>query len=355
MPPIETTRAAMSPGELAELMRAFNEVTARLEATHDQLRAEVERLTRELSKANEELERSRRLAALGEMAAGISHEVRNPVASIRLFARILIEDLGDRPAERETAAKIERAARTLDAIVGDVLTFARELRVQQTAVRAGELFDAAVECCRSLRGFEGVKVERRAGQTELWADPTLAQQAVTNIVRNAYEALLESGSTPARIVLAAEEVVAPGGGAGQVAISVSDTGPGIPEEALQRIFNPFFTTRASGTGLGLSIVHRIVEAHGGRVSVRNNGDMPPAGRAGVGPNAELACFHPPVGRKTEEMGKAGGRPIAGAPRNRGATVELVFPSGPEGSRGLQGPGVVTVGEGRRGLPRKEAR
>src|SRR5262249_42196179 len=130
----QVTRSALpagqvTPAELAELMATFNEVTGRLQGTHESLKREVVRLQGELRDANEQLQRSRRLAALGEMAAGIAHEVRNPLGSIRLYARMLEHDLVDRPQERSVATKIAAAVHGLDGVVGDVLSFAREARV----------------------------------------------------------------------------------------------------------------------------------------------------------------------------------------------------------------------------------
>jgi signal transduction histidine kinase len=144
-------QSPMSPRELGELLAAFNEVTSRLQATHEQLNAEVIRLRTELVEANHQLERSRRLAALGEMAAGIAHEVRNPLGSIRLYAKMLDEDLVDRPAQRETVRKIAGAARGLDQIVGDMLSFAREFRVRVDACDASDLFDQALARVLSRR------------------------------------------------------------------------------------------------------------------------------------------------------------------------------------------------------------
>ena len=103
------TQNAVGPSDLAELMSAFNDVTSRLHATHETLNREVARLRAELEEANEQLQRGRRLAALGEMAAGIAHEVRNPLGSIGLYARLLEQDLGDRPAQKEIASKIASA------------------------------------------------------------------------------------------------------------------------------------------------------------------------------------------------------------------------------------------------------
>lgn len=265
----------VSPGQLAELIGAFNDVTARLQATHEQLHAEVTRLTGELRQANERLERSRRLAALGEMAAGIAHEVRNPLGSIRLYARLLDEDLRDRPPERETVGKIDRAAKGLALIVDDLLTFAREFKIKREAAPAAELLAAAVEVCREDRvpGLESVRIVQRRtaeapeGQILVDVDRGLLVRALVNVVRNAVEAMVESGSARRELEL---DVAVRDGDPRSCVMTIDDTGPGVPEDVIARMFNPFFTTRETGTGLGLAIVHRIVEGHGGQVSVRES-------------------------------------------------------------------------------------
>ncbi|GMV24965.1 MAG: hypothetical protein AMXMBFR58_09960 [Phycisphaerae bacterium] len=267
--------ARVTPADLAELMGAFNDVTVRLQATHQQLHAEVARLNAELRSANEQIERSRRLAALGEMAAGIAHEVRNPLGSIRLYSRMLVEDLTDRPAERQTVEKIDRAAVGLAAIVEDLLTFAREFKIRRSVVEADELFECAVQACREdlPGGLDAVTLAVDVpGAVALEVDRGLVVRALVNLIRNAVQAMGEAGSTRRRITLAAAA-----DGPGAASLVVRDTGPGIPTEVAARMFNPFFTTRQTGTGLGLAIVHRIVEAHGGSVSVRNA----PAGGAEV--------------------------------------------------------------------------
>lgn len=285
--------AELSARDLAELMAAFNEVTAKLHESHERLQGEVARLHGELQAANAQLERSRRLAALGEMAAGISHEVRNPLGSIRLYARMLEEDLRDRPTEREVAGKIQRAATALDGIVGDVLSFAREFRPDRGRLVAREVFERAVEACdpRSNVAWRGIEVVLGGDLGLVFeGDAGLVQQALVNVVRNAMEAIVEGGPT-GRVTLAASWE------ADGVVLAVRDTGPGVTPEVVSRMFNPFFTTRGTGTGLGLAIVHRIVDAHGGVVRVRNNSE-----RAGGGA--------------------------------RGASVELVFPRGGGAERGL---------------------
>lgn len=267
---------AVSPADLAELIGAFTEVTSRLEATHATLRGEVARLEAELREANEQLRRSERLAALGEMAAGIAHEVRNPLGSIRLYAEILSQDLQDRPEERTVADKIGAAVRGLDAIVGDVLAFARPTCARVEPLDAGSVFDDALDVSRASLEQARVEVERQdrgRPPVRFEGDPGLLRQALVNILRNAADAVESSGG-PGRVVLLAQRrrvrVGEKGSARTMASLVVRDSGPGVPEDVIGRMFNPFVTTRAAGTGLGLAIVHRIADAHGGRVSVRNH-------------------------------------------------------------------------------------
>jgi len=286
--PTTTPRGAgqsISPHELADLVRSFTEITAKLEASHDRLRGEVARLTSELSEANQQLERSRRLAALGEMAAGIAHEVRNPLGSIRLYAAILMKDLPE--AERKIAAKIDGAARDLDGVVGDVLTFAKEIRLRHEEVDARLLCERAIESAGPVAAGVEVHLDVPDG-IGLWIDESLARQALVNLVRNACEAVKDQPALRRRVVIGARRDtirLEEGKPARAVAvIRVEDRGAGVSEEVRARMFNPFFTTRAAGTGLGLSIVHRIVDAHGGVVSIRN---IVSEGGAVLGAAAEL--------------------------------------------------------------------
>lgn len=262
---------SLSQADLSQLFAAFNDVTVKLQDTHERLTGEVARLQGELRRANDELERSRRLAALGEMAAGIAHEIRNPLGSIGLYAEMLESDLPRGP-EHEVAAKIVRAVHGLDAVVNDVLTFSREMRLAPVEQSSEEAFTGALESCCDVLGTCAVRVE---GDEQVHADPNLLQQALVNLIRNAADAVhsRQLGRDERVISLLARRAMTAEGDPA-VALSVSDSGPGIPDELRERMFNPFFTTRAAGTGLGLAIVHRIVDAHGGTVHVRNR---PPAG------------------------------------------------------------------------------
>lgn len=303
---------ALTPQDLGELLTAFNDVTGKLQRSHEKLHAEVGRLTRDLADANAQIERSRRLAALGEMAAGIAHEVRNPLGSIRLYARMLEQDLAPESEPQGVARKIARSVTVIEQIVGDVLSFAREHRVQRNATDLADVVERSIEACAPTAHPEWKKIAIRRewsgdGPT-IEADAGLLQQALVNVIRNALEAMEEaaslagaSGSSmadargprmPVERMHALTISIEPrrevsGRPVDAVAVIVRDSGPGVTPEIVSRMFNPFFTTRGAGTGLGLSIVHRIVDAHGGSVRVRNNRDWPGASPDAPGASVEL--------------------------------------------------------------------
>lgn len=277
----------LTPGDLAELMGSFNEVTSRLEATHAVLRGEVSRLTEELRQANQRLRRSERLAELGEMAAGIAHEIRNPIGSISLYSEMLVEDLSrdGHDEQTRTAQKIGSSVRRLDAIVRDVLDFARDLRVRPEPVDTSDLIEAVRHSPRlGCEPVEAGTTRVEPGAEAVLCDRSLGTQALLNVVENARQATTLTGETPDAVELFASPCTlrtGPGERVAGVSLGVRDRGPGVDEGVLARMFNPFFTTRETGTGLGLAIVHRIVDAHGGEVVVRNNRDLPGAGPQGA--------------------------------------------------------------------------
>ena len=290
------TMSTMTPlgiEDLRQLMRSVNETTERLQHTHTALQQQVANLQSELAEANAQLRRSRSLAALGEMAAGIAHEVRNPLASIGLYAQMLTEDLADRPDGARLATQITGAVDRIDTIVRDVLRFARDTTLQPQPVAAATLIDQALESCRSSLTGTDIAVVREGDPVRLEVDTTLMAQALANVIRNAAEAMGGSRcDTPVIVISTRRERrrLPAGGRAEHVVIGVRDCGGGISPEVLERMFNPFFTTRRTGTGLGLAIVHRIVEAHGGHVVVSNS-------REG-GAKVEL-CLPPSKPRSTQ--------------------------------------------------------
>ena len=278
-PPVHAvpSLAGDTPGrdELRDLMEMVNETARRLHDTHAALQTEVVRLKGELAEANSQLKRSRSLAALGEMAAGIAHEVRNPLASIELYAQMLEEDLCDLPEPRGLCVKIRRAVAGLDGIVRDVLLFARETRVRAEPVDLRDLIEAVCAQCEGIVTRHEVLVQTSMHPDvpdTVIADPGLLVQACANVMRNAVEAMVEARTAAPRLELYVDVRrmrLPEGGRRRRVVIAIRDHGPGVPDTVVERMFNPFFTTRATGTGLGLAIVHRIIDAHGGHIAVSN--------------------------------------------------------------------------------------
>ncbi len=273
---------SLSPNELAELVSDFNLATDRLQATHEALREEVLRLRSELSVAKRRLRRARQLAQLGEVAAGIAHEVRNPLGSMKLYAGALIEDLADRPELRAIAERIDGAVDSIDAIVCDVLTLAREREASCDGHTVGSLVERATLACADVLARTGTRVvvDESARGASVWCDRAMVEQALANLVRNAAEIMDESGTArderEVRVGAAGRSLRdADGAARAVVVLRVRDNGPGIDPDAIERAFNPFYTTRDTGTGLGLAIVHRIVDAHRGRVDIWNNRDRDP--------------------------------------------------------------------------------
>jgi signal transduction histidine kinase len=264
--------------DLAQMIAAYNEVTENLRRSHEALQAEVVRLQSRLASADAQLQRSKRLAALGEMAAGIAHEVRNPLAAIGLYAAMISEDVAPlaaiAPPLAEAAGntrKIVEAVRGLDAIVNDVLSFARDISPRKASRPARAFFSRAVAAHQAAIDAAGIGVVIGGGEVELDADADLIQQALLNLIRNAVDAMGDKAGGGTRLRALSLEAREDAGVGGRVVLTVRDTGPGISADHIDRIFNPFFTTRSTGTGLGLAIVHRIIDAHGGSIEESNDG------------------------------------------------------------------------------------
>ena len=248
--------------ELASIIGAYNEVTEQLRLSHEHLQQQVGKLREELADKNAQLARSERLAALGQMAAGLAHEIRNPLGGIALFASLLERDLGHLPEQRALAQRISRGVGVLDGLVKDILDCAGEVPLQLAEVDPAELVVQSLELLAPLINEKQPEITTELPEdTVIIADATQLRSALLNLLRNAVEA----GEAGGEICISVGR--APGREA--VQISIADRGPGIPPEHLDKIFNPFFTTKETGTGLGLSQVHRMVDAHGGRIKVEN--------------------------------------------------------------------------------------
>jgi signal transduction histidine kinase len=266
--------ASVSMTDFMELMHSFNEVTQQLEHTHVALRGQVSSLQEELAEANERLRRSRSLAALGEMAAGIAHEIRNPLGSIALNVGLLREDVADLPDSRVLCDKVAKAVTGLDAIVGDVLSFARDSKLVPQSCPTCDLVSSALLGNEALIVDNDIQVHAEVPEDIVAiVDRGLVGQALTNVIRNACEALAAHDASPRRLTISVDRVMtrtaADAPRVEHIRFLVEDNGPGIPDQLRDRIFNPFFTTRETGTGLGLAIVHRIVDAHDGALAIHD--------------------------------------------------------------------------------------
>jgi signal transduction histidine kinase len=251
--------------ERGRLIMAYSEVTERLQHSHEKLQETVVALREELGEKNRLLERRNRLAALGEMAAGMAHEIRNPLGGIHLYASMLAKDCAAMPASLDLVKKISGGVKRLEALVSQVLAFSRDIHatpvptdLAHAVTHAIELASPKLDACHVVWAVEG------PAEMPVTVDPLLIEQALLNLILNAAEAMQERGG--------AVRVFYDAGGsveARQLRLVVRDTGPGIPAAALDKIFDPFFTTKDTGTGLGLAIVHRIVEAHEGTIIASN--------------------------------------------------------------------------------------
>jgi signal transduction histidine kinase len=221
----------------------------------------------------EERERLRdRLAALGEMAAAIAHEVKNPLAGIEVMAGILKRQLTESPDAQSILGDIIKEAKMANSIVLEVLEFVRPIRLQVERISLGAVIQDAISLAESHapRGTVTVDVALPEGIAAITGDPHQLRQLFTNLLINAFEALNGRGSVRIEAVQLAEEEPAAGPeghNEPSLQVDVSDDGPGVPPDVMDRIFSPFFTTKPQGSGLGLAIVRKIVDAHDGRIDV----------------------------------------------------------------------------------------
>lgn len=260
--------------DLSDIFKCFNESTAKLLKSYEQLQERVAELTRELEYKNRLLERRERLAFLGEMAAGIAHEIRNPLGAIKLYAGVLDRESVSDAERKELIARILNGVATLDKLIEDILAFATTVTPRLGPCDINSLIDGVVSGMSERLSHEGIEVRKDYGTipSDFHADAGLLERVFQNVVRNAMEAVVEVKPPPPEgrrielVTRVVNEAQRP-----HVRVSVADNGRGIPSDVMKRLFTPFFTTKKRGTGLGLAIAHRIVEAHGGSIEVTNAG------------------------------------------------------------------------------------
>lgn len=255
-----TPKINLTQDEIVGILESYSQAAERLKESHDVLQLEVRRLREELANKNRQLERRKRLAALGEMAAGLAHEIRNPLGGIQLYANLLRKDLPDQPEQLKIIDKIITGVRSLDALVTDVLAMTHTVEPKFAPLDLIQVVGTAVELVQPQLAEKSSQISIHSPATlQMIGDANMLQRALLNLIRNAVDAAGIGGQVLIDINRKLKNIV----------LQIADTGPGIEPEIADQIFNPFFTTKDTGTGLGLSIVHRIVEAHDGTIKVAN--------------------------------------------------------------------------------------
>jgi two-component system, NtrC family, sensor histidine kinase HydH len=223
-------------------------------------RAELQALNVELQNTFEQVKRADRLSAIGQLAAGLAHEIRNPLASIDGAAEVLQASGESEPLRRETLEIIRRECGRLFGLLTRVLDFARPRSPQWKDTQIAPLLESVAELVGHSAG-KGVQLrcEAAPGLPALRCDAEQLEQVILNLAINAVQAMPQGG----------EVLLSASAANGEIVIAVRDQGQGISEENLDKVFDPFFTTKDTGTGLGLSVAHQIVTQHGGAIGVKN--------------------------------------------------------------------------------------
>jgi signal transduction histidine kinase len=215
----------------------------------------------ELKNLREKLVMSQKMAALGEVAAKVAHEIRNPLVSVGGFAKRLEKKLEGNL--KEYAGIIVKEVARLESILKEILGFVKEVRLSRENINFNVLVDDVLQLMESDIEERGIILVRDYGPSpDLFIDPHRVKEAIVNIISNAIQSITGSGSIYISTHIEKNDAV----------LEIRDTGRGIPEDDLAFIFNPFFTTKTSGTGLGLAITHRIIQEHNGRVEVQSEVD-----------------------------------------------------------------------------------
>ncbi|GAM08872.1 signal transduction histidine-protein kinase AtoS [Geobacter sp. OR-1] len=263
------TVPTFSSYELAVLSDSFNRMTQNLRKARSELEdwahtleLRVEDRTNELKKVQNQLVRSEKLASLGELVAGIAHEINNPLTGILMYASLVLHDEKLNPALKSDIAIIVRETERCARIVSGLLDFSREKTPKKKLCSIPAIMEATLGLVRSQSIFLNINIQTEFAPDlpDIAVDPNLIEQVFVNMVLNAGQSMHDGGKLGLRIGTTEDGKY--------ILVEISDTGCGIPEANLKKIFDPFFTTKENkGTGLGLSVSYGIIESHGGMIEV----------------------------------------------------------------------------------------
>ncbi len=271
-----------SDDEFGRLAGSFNAMTGALRTSQQELQRwnetlerKVEERTRALRVAEAEAVRGEKLASVGLLAAGIAHELNSPLTGILTFTSLLRKNLPQGSADAEDLDLVIKETKRCATIIRRLLDFAREKAPEKKFADLNRLIEDTVHIVEQPAQLQDIEIRLELDRSlpEIWIDPNMIEQVVMNMLVNAQHAIAQKGRITVRTRRAPEpKSPAPGADAVPMAeISIADTGCGIPQQHLKRIFDPFFTSKevGKGTGLGLSVSHGIVEAHGGLIEVES--------------------------------------------------------------------------------------
>jgi two-component system NtrC family sensor kinase len=279
--------------EIGQLAQAFNRMTADLREAHNDLtqwgrtlEQRVEERTRQLREAQDQLIQSEKLASLGKMAAGVAHEINNPLTSILINTHLLLERCRDHEPEKEQLTMIADETTRCAHIVGGLLDFARQTPATTAQADMDDILERTVQILEMQASVRNIKIERRLDRSlpRIAIDKNKMQQVFSNLILNACEAMPQGGTLTVSSRLSRDGT--------HIEIVFSDTGVGISPENMSRLFDPFFTTKRLGTGLGLAVSYGIVRQRGGAIEVRSE-----VGRGSV------FTVRIPLEERTEETGR----------------------------------------------------
>jgi two-component system, NtrC family, sensor kinase len=269
---LDTEVKIASRDEMGTLASVMNEMTMGLKKSHDQLEDWGKTLERKVAERTQELEqmqaqlvRSEKLASLGELVAGIAHEINNPLTGILVFSSLINNDKRLDPVLKKDVETIIQETERCAIIVKGLLDFARETAPQKSWMSLNDILDASLTLVKNQAMFQNITIARDYSDEipSILADPNQIEQVFINMFLNAGHAMIAGGTLR---ITTAKDLETNG-----VVARIADTGCGIPEENLQKIFDPFFTTKdTSGTGLGLSVSYGIINSHGGTIEVESS-------------------------------------------------------------------------------------
>jgi len=261
-----------SKDEIGYLADSFNQMTADLEAANEKLiewgktlEKKVEERTKELTEMQAHLIQSEKLASIGKLAAGIAHEINNPLGGVLIYSHLLLEDTDENSPYYENLKKIVKETSRCKEIVKGLLEFARPKEPEMSLVNINEIVEGSLSIMEGQALFQNIKIKKSfvSNLPKIVADSAQLQQVFVNIILNAAEAMDGNGILTISTSLNGDGTF--------IEIKFSDTGHGIKEEDQKRLFEPFFTTKevGKGTGLGLAISYSIIQKHQGTIEVKS--------------------------------------------------------------------------------------